>query len=246
LSTTPGGVFKGLALASTGGSAYAYAADFHNGNIAVLKGTAAAPALTGNFVDPTLPAGFAPFNIQKLGNKLYVTYALQNAAGFEDVAGAGNGFVSVFDLNGNFIQRLVTGGPLNSPWGLAIAPLGFGQFGGALLVGNFGDGLINAFDATSGAFIDSLRDTGGNPIEIEGLWALAFGNNGVGSVARDLYFTAGISDGVGGEVEEHGLYGKLSHVPDSGTSALLLTSGLLGVFAVSRFRTKALGTPAAA
>jgi len=244
LSTTPDGVFKGLALGITGGSAYAYAADFHNGDIAVLKGTGAAPTLAGNFVDPNLPDGFAPFNIQNLGNKLYVSYALADATGHEDVAGAGNGFVSVYDLNGNFLQRLITGGPLNSPWGMAIAPVGFGQFGGALLVGNFGDGLINAFDATSGAFIDSLRDTGGNPIEIEGLWGLAFGNNGVGSTPSTLFFTAGISDGIGGEIEEHGLYGKLSHVPDSGTSAFLLAGGLLGVFAVGRRRNKALGLPA--
>jgi uncharacterized protein (TIGR03118 family) len=129
---------------------------------------------------------------------------------------------------------------------MAIAPTGFGPFGGDLLVGNFGDGTINAFDATTGAYIDSLRDTGGNPIEVEGLWGLAFGNKNAGSSPNNLYFTAGISDGIGGEVEEHGLYGKFSFVPDSGSSALLLAGGLLGVFAARRFRNKTPVSPAAA
>lgn len=233
-TSTDGAVYTGLALGRSAGNPYAYAADFHNGKIDVVKGTAVAPTLAGSFTAPTLPSDYAPFNIQNLGNKLYVSYALRDGAN-EAVAGAGNGFVDQFDLEGNFLQRLVNGGPLNAPWGMAIAPLGWGPFGGALLVGNFGDGLINAFNATTGAFIDSIRDANGTPIAIEGLWGLAFGNAAVGSSPNSLYFTAGISDGVGGEVEAHGLYGKLTHVPDAGTSALLLAAGLCSVYAARRF-----------
>ncbi len=156
----------------------------------------------------------------------------------------GHGFVDQYDLSGNFLKRLISGGPLDSPWGMAIAPLGWGPFGGALLVGNFGDGLINAFNATTGAFIDSIRDTNGNPLAIEGLWGLSFGNAAAGSRPSSLYFVAGISDGVGGEIEEHGLYGKLSHVPGSGTSALLLAAGLFGIAAIINFLNKAALSPA--
>ena len=145
----PDSVYKGLAQAVVSGNDYAYAADFKSGTIDVLKGTAGGPDLVGNFTDPGLPSGYAPFNIQNLGGTLYVTYAVQDAAKEEDVPGVGNGIVSKFDLNGVFQQRVVTGGVLNSPWGLAIAPTGFGGLDGALLVGNFGDGLIHAYDPTS-------------------------------------------------------------------------------------------------
>src|SRR5262249_54560482 len=130
----------------------------------------------GTFADPNLPQGFAPFNIQILGGKLFVTYARQNAAGTSDVAGPGNGFVDVFDTSGNLLQRLVSGGALNSRWGLARAPANFGSFSNDLLVGNFGDGTINAYNPTTGAFVGQLLDDNGNAIQIGGLWGLAFGN----------------------------------------------------------------------
>jgi len=127
------------------------------------------PDLTGQFLDPNLPAGYAPFNIQNLGGTHYVTYAVQDAAKEEDVPGVGNGIVNRFDLNGNLLGRVVTGGALNSPWGLAIAPAGFAGLDGALLVGNFGDGLIHAYGPISGSLIETLMDASNNPIAIEGL-----------------------------------------------------------------------------
>jgi uncharacterized protein (TIGR03118 family) len=211
LYTTPNGaIYKGLAIGSIGTNAYLYATDFHNGKIDVL-GSTGAPSLTGHFVDPTLPVGFAPFNIQTIGNQVYVTYAKQDADAEDDVAGAGNGYVDVFDLNGNFIKRLISGGVLNSPWGLAVAPSSFGAFAGDLLVGNFGNGMIDAFNLASGAFVDSLRDASGNPIVIRGLWALDFGNGGAGGDPGSLYFTAGINR------EADGLFGSITPVPEPGT-----------------------------
>jgi len=226
-----GAVYKGLAVSHIGSNSYLYATDFHNNQITVLPSTGA-PALSGNFVDPNLPAGFAPFNIENISGQLFVTYAKQDAAGHDDVSGAGNGYVDIFDLNGDLLKRLISGGPLNSPWGLALAPTGFGPFGGDLLVGNFGDGSINAFDPTSGAFIDSLKDPGNNPIDIQGLWGLTFGNGGSGGLKSDLYFTAGIPGN--DEVEDHGLFGSLTHVPDGGTTLLLLAGSLAALFGFYR------------
>ena len=140
-------VYKGAALATSAATPICYAANFHSGAIDVLKGTAGAPDLAGQFTDPGLPAGYAPFNIQLLGGKLYVTYALQGS-GKDEQDGAGLGFVNVFDTQGNFLARVASKGTLNAPWGLAIAPSSFGQFAGDLLVGNFGDGTINAFNSS--------------------------------------------------------------------------------------------------
>src|ERR1043166_5509781 len=139
-------VYKGAAYAIIGGVGYLYAANFRAGTIDVVKGTGGPPGLAGTFTDPGIPTGYAPFNIQNLGGKLYVTYALQDGAKKDDVSGAGHGFVSVFDLQGNFLGRVASGGVLDSPWGRAIAPPTFGDFAGDLLVGNFGDGKINVFD----------------------------------------------------------------------------------------------------
>jgi uncharacterized protein (TIGR03118 family) len=204
-------VYKGLADATIGTNVYAYAANFRSGAIDVLKGNGAAPNLTGNFTDLALPAGYAPFDIQNLGGVLYVTYAVQDAAKHDDVAGAGNGIVDAYDLQGNLIRRLVTNGALNSPWGLALAPAGFGNDGGDLLVGNFGDGMINAYNPTSGAFVETLKDPNGNPLVIDGLWGLRFGVGGSAATAQTLFFTAG-PDG-----ESHGLFGELVATPEPAT-----------------------------
>src|SRR5262249_46443695 len=152
--------------------------DFHNGKIDVIDGQFQKTALAGSFTDPNLPNGFAPFNIQNLGGKLYVTYARPNAArDGGSVAGAGQGFVDVFDTSGHLLQRVASGGLLNAPWGVALAPTGFGSFGGDLLVGNFGDGHIDAYDPTHNfAFAGRLLGADGAPVTIPGLWGLQFGN----------------------------------------------------------------------
>jgi uncharacterized protein (TIGR03118 family) len=222
-----GAVYKGLAIGSNASGNFLYAANFHNGSIDVFDTNFTQVTLPGGFVDPTLPAGFAPFNIQNIGGKLYVTYAMQDAAKHDDVAGPGNGFVDVFDTNGNFLQRLVSMGPLNSPWGLALAPSNFGQFSNDLLVGNFGDGVINAFNPTSGLLLGQLDNAGGSPITIDGLWGLHFGTGSAnGGAADTLFFTAGIPGT--GMVEDHGLFGDLRLLPEPGSLALLAT-GLIGL-----------------
>jgi uncharacterized protein (TIGR03118 family) len=208
-----GAIYKGLAIDSRTAGQHLYATDFHNGKVDVFDTSFHLVTLSGNFTDPNLPAGFAPFGIQTIGNTLYVTYALQDADAEDDVAGPGNGFVDGYDLNGNLIQRVASAGELNSPWGLALAPEGFGRFSGDLLVGNFGDGRIHAFDPTTltsdGEFeaVGLLHSAAGKPIQIEGLWALQFGHgtNAVGANGRTttLFFTAGPSD------EHHGLFGSI-------------------------------------
>ena len=152
-------------------------------------GAAGAPDL-GTFVDPNLPSGYAPFNVQNLGGTLYVTYAVQGP-GKDEAHGAGLGLVDSFDLNGNFLSRVATAGSLDAPWGLAIAQSSFGALAGALLVGNFGDGKISAFNATSHAYLGQIQDGSGNPLSIDGLWAVALGNGGSGGSSAMLDFTAG-------------------------------------------------------
>jgi uncharacterized protein (TIGR03118 family) len=204
-------VYKGLTDATIGGNVYAYAANFRKGTVDVLKGNAGAPNLTGNFTDPNLPSGYAPFDVANLGGVIYVTYAVQDGAKHDDMPGAGNGIVDAFDLQGNLIRRLATNGLLNSPWGLALAPAGFGDVGGDLLVGNFGDGMINAYNPGTGTFVQTLRDPNGNPLSIDGLWALQFGNTGAFGSPNRLFFTAGPDD------ESHGLFGELVQNPEPAT-----------------------------
>lgn len=215
-NSASGAVYKGLALAGND----LYAANFNAGTIDVFDSSFAPVSVPGGFLDPTIPAGFAPFDIQNINGLLYVTYAKQDAARHDDIAGAGNGYIDVFDTNGVLQMRLVSNGPLDSPWGLALAPAGFGPFGGDLLVGNFGDGTINAFDPVNGAFKGVLMDPNGNPIVNQGLWGLAFGNGKFGTSAGTLYFTAGIPGP--DMVESHGLFGAIDPVPEPFTSTLCL------------------------
>ena len=220
--------YTGVAYGTVGSNSYLYAANFETGNIDVIP-SGGAPALSGNFTDPNLPADYAPFNIQDIGGLLYVTYAEQD--GSNAVDGAGLGFVDVFDLNGNFVERLTSNGPLDAPWGLALAPAGFGEFAGDLLVGNHGDGEIDAYSTVNGAFEGALDGTTGSPLTLDGLWGLQFGNGGSGGNAGTLYFTSGPDDGV------NGLFGSLTvpaAVPEP--ASLFLLAGLLPVLAWLRRR----------
>jgi len=225
-SAAAGAVYKGMAIASnaTSGPIFAvdtnshtvlYVANFRSGQIEVYDTAFQRVTLTGNaFSDPNLPRGYAPFNVQTLGTKVYVTYAKQDADKEDDVAGPGNGFVDVFNLDGTPAglttadgtvgPRLLSRGALNSPWGLAIAPMSFFDRAGVLLVGNFGNGRINAFDAATGASLGALKDPDGEPIAIDGLWALQVGNGGNGGLTDHVYFTAGLDH------EQHGLFGSLA------------------------------------
>jgi uncharacterized protein (TIGR03118 family) len=227
-NSAAGAVYKGLAIGNNGSGNLLYAANFGSNAINVFNGIYTPTSLPGSFVDPNLPAGFAPFNIQNLGGTLYVTYAkVDPADAEEDLAGPGNGFVDRFDTNGNLLNRLISHGPLNSPWGLAIAPAGFGFFSNDLLVGNFGDGRINAFDPITGAFLGTLIGPNGHPLVIDGLWGLRVGNGGNGGNPNTVYFTAGIND------ENDGLFGSIA-APDSGTTLVLLVTGAGGVLLLRR------------
>jgi len=218
-NSASGAVYTGIAL--TNNPDFVYAANFNAGTIDVYDGTWTKATLAGSFKDPSVPAGFAPFNIQLLAGKLYVTYAKQDATKSVDVGGPGNGYVAVFDTNGNLIQHLISTGPLNSPWGVAIAPPSFGTFANALLVGNFRDGKINAFDASSGNVLGTLQDPAGNPIVNVGLWALIFGANASGNYSTTLYFTAGIPGNSG--IQTHGLFGAITTTapPAIGTNGIV-------------------------
>jgi uncharacterized protein (TIGR03118 family) len=203
VATTPGAIYKGLAIAATRKhGTLLYAADFHGAKIDVFDDTFRPVTLPDSFVDRALPAGYGPFNVQELGGRLYVAYAKQDADAEDEVAGAGLGFVDVYNTRGKLLKRLVSQGQLNAPWGLVLAPRHFGGFGRDLLVGNFGDGAINAYNPRSGHFEGRLTNEDGNPIQIDGLWALRFGNGTFGT-PDGLLFTAGIAD------EEHGLLGEI-------------------------------------
>lgn len=206
-ATVAGAVYKGLAIGASGGNNFLYAANFNAGTIDVFDKDYAKVNLAGSFNDPNIPAGFAPFNIQNLGGRLYVTYARQDGAKQDDVPGAGNGYVSVFNTNGTLVGRLISQGSLNSPWGMVIAPSNFGKFANALLVANFGDGKINAYDANTGNFLGTMLDQNGSAIVISGLWGLIIGNGVTAGDTNAVYFSAG----PGGE--QHGLFGKFVPVP---------------------------------
>jgi uncharacterized protein (TIGR03118 family) len=206
-----GAVYKGLALSAGGSGQLLYATDFHNARVEVFDASFAPAMLPADaFVDRSLPAGFAPFGIQAIGGDVYVTYAKQDAQRHDDVAGPGLGYVDVYDANGRRLHRVASRGALNAPWGIALAPAGFGTFGGSLLIGNFGDGRINAYDPVFRFPLGSLRGSDHRPLRIDGLWGLAFGNGFAGQPADTLFFAAGPGD------EAHGLYGRLDADDDGG------------------------------
>ncbi len=201
----PQSVYKGITLGTHNGDDYLYSADFGMNEIDVLPGTGA-PALSGTFTDNSLPSGYAPFNIQNLGGKLFVTYALQDATHHDEVDGLGNGYVDEFDTGGDLIARIASGGVLDAPWGLTLAPSSFGDLAGDLLVGNFGSGTIEAIDLTTNTSDGLLTDGTGKTVVIDGLWALTPGNDGSGGSSDKIYFTAGPDN------ESNGLFGVISAV----------------------------------
>jgi uncharacterized protein (TIGR03118 family) len=205
--TTSTAVYKGIAIAANGTEHLLYAADFHNKRIDVLDASFAPVNVPGGFVDPGIPSDFGPFNIMNINGDLYVAYAMTQPNSDDEAHGPGLGFVDVFDANGVLLRRIATRGSLNAPWGMALAPAGFGRFANALLVGNFGDGRITAFDLSSGKSLGQVRDASNSVIAIDGLWGLAFGNGLLSQPADVLFFAAGPSD------ESHGLYGFIQPVP---------------------------------
>jgi uncharacterized protein (TIGR03118 family) len=210
LVTAQGGTdanYKGLAIAQpASGGPLLYAADFHNAQVDVFDGTWHNVTPAGAFIDPMLPEGYAPFGIQTIAGHIFVSYAKQDADAEDEVAGEGRGFVDEYDLDGTLVTRVAQYGQLNAPWGLALAPPSFGRFAGDLLVGNFGDGQINAYEATASGFEHrgTLRDADGGKLVIDGLWALEFGNGGSNGNPDTLFFTAGPDD------ESNGLFGTIT------------------------------------
>ncbi len=200
-NSASGAVYKGLAIGSTQQGTFIYAANFNSGWVEMYDSNF---KWVKNFTDWEVPQGYAPFGIQTLNGMLYVTFAMQNAAKHDDVAGPGHGFVTLFDLSGNKVKRLISRGALNSPWGLALAPSNFGKFSGSLLVGNFGDGTVNAFNSANGALRGHMLWPTGNTLTIPGLWGLAFGTGGPSGPTNSLLFTAGPDH------ESHGLFGTIT------------------------------------
>jgi uncharacterized protein (TIGR03118 family) len=215
-SPADGAIYKGLAIGTSGGQQYLYAANFHGAEVEVYDSTFAEVHWAGAFEDPGIPAGFAPFGIQNLNGMIFVAYAKQDADAKDEIAGDGLGYVSAFGTDGSFLGRVASGGALNAPWGLAWAPLtdghghpGFGKFSGDLLVGNFGDGRINAFAWTGSGWEarGHLKTANHHPLVIDGLWGIGFGNGSGSGPITTLYFAAGPDD------ESHGLYGSVTFNP---------------------------------
>jgi len=232
--SSAGAVYKGLTIAHSGSSDFLYVADFHNRAIDVFDNKFRfQTSFTDKFNDQTIPANFAPFNIQNIGGKLYVAYAKQDASGHDDVPGAGNGIVDVFNPDGSLVRRLVTNGKLNSPWGFAMAPSNFGKLSKDLLIGNFGDGKINAFSPTTGKYLGALKDVHGKAIVNDGLCGITFGSGHGAGKTNTLYFAAGLND------EADGLFGSISSktvhtaaLAADSPIALSKTAGSLSVAAV--------------
>jgi uncharacterized protein (TIGR03118 family) len=206
-ASSAGAIYKGLAIGSVGAANYLYAADFHHARVDVFDGSFHLQSWAGAFVDRGIPAGYAPFGIQNLNGMIFVAYAKQDADAEDEIAGAGFGYVSAFATNGTFLGRVASRGALNAPWGLAWAPAGFGRFSGNLLVGNFGDGRINAFAWTGRSWEARghlKAATNHRPISIDGLWGIGFGNGSGSGPRTTLYFAAGPDD------EAHGLFGSIT------------------------------------
>jgi len=216
--------YTGLTIGNNGSGDFLYAANFATAHIDVFDSSFHSASAGGNFTDPGLPAGFAPHNVQTLGGTVFVTY--KNSAN-------GGGIVSAFSQSGNFLRRVssnTAGGHLDAPWGLAIAPAGFGPFGGALLVGNEGDGRISAFDVLTGSFLGQISDASNQPIANPGLWGLTFGNGVNGGSPSTLYFTAGTQG------ETQGLFGSISPVPEPSAMILVGLAALMGVRRIRKGR----------
>jgi uncharacterized protein (TIGR03118 family) len=201
-------VYKGLALGTVNGATFLYATDLHNNKVDVFDTNFAKPEdMQGKFADPNIPAGFVPFGIVAISGQLYVTYAMQDAAKHDETTGAGLGYVDVFDFSGNLVSRFATGGALNAPWGIALAPSGFASLAGDVLIGNFGDGKINIFKpngtqlATS---MGSLSGSSGQALTFPGLWSLAFGNGDSDKPLTTLFYTAGFAN------QTDGLFGSIT------------------------------------
>jgi uncharacterized protein (TIGR03118 family) len=201
--TVKGAIFKGLAIANVNGKPRLYATDFHNGKVDVFDSNWSMITSSTAFKDSKIPAGYAPFGVAAIGGHILVTYAKQDSAREDDTSGSGHGFVDVYSTTGKLLKRLISRGALNSPWGLEMATAGWGAFGGDLLVGNFGNGHINAYDATTGAFKGTLKDSSGYVIVLPGLWALLYGN-GMSAPTDALMFTSGPGH------EAHGRWGKIT------------------------------------
>lgn len=201
-------IYKGLTLGQVNGANYLYAANFLAGTVEVFDRTYAPVNFgAGAFKDWDLPPGYAPFNVQAIGDRLYVSYAKQDEEGIDEVAGHGNGFVDAYTFDGKLVLRLHSGYWMNAPWGLVQAPWNFGRFSNMVLVGMFGSGNIAAFDPATGQFRGLLRGAPSRPLQIDGLWALSFGNGAGAGPLNTLYFTAGTDD------EVHGLFGTITVIP---------------------------------
>ena len=204
-----GAVYKGLAIGSSQGAPYIYATDFANGHVDVFGGDFTLKTWSHAFTDKHLPKGYAPFGIQAIGDKIFVTFAKQNPPSHDELAGQGRGIVDEFRMDGKFVRRVATRGQLNAPWGLAMAPSDFGRFSRCLLVGNFGDGHINAFTKNRHGrwtYKGTLRTAKGKRLFVDGLWGIGFGNGSASGPTNTLYFAAGPAD------EAHGLFGSITAV----------------------------------
>ena len=222
-ATTPGAIYTGLTQITNGSTSFLYAAD-STGSIHVFDSTwtdVTATTFAGKFTDATIPAGFTPYNIQNINGNLYVTYSNR---------GAGGGFVDEYDANGNFLGRIATNGPLDEPWGIVLAPSGFGTFSNDLLIGNFGNGEINAYDPSTDTFLGTLEGANGQPIVNSGLWALETRTGGTGNNTSAVYFTAGING------EQDGLFGELALNSTPEPASIFGTATGIIALAMSKFR----------
>ncbi len=223
MSTIKGAVYTGLALASSGGNSYLYAAD-STGTVRVFNSSYQQVNLAGNFTDPNALPGYVPFNVQTVGSSLYVTYAKLTPMGTP----LPGGFVDIFNTDGTFVKRFATGGALEAPWGITLAPSNFGQFGNDLLIGNFGNGEINAYDPATGAWLGTIDGTNNQPLVNDFLWSLDFRTGGANVNTDALYFTAGIDNQAGG------LFGDITPTTPEPASLALGSLGLITLFLLRR------------